>query len=1251
MDGFKELVEAGLVAAPVVRWYLGQAVIPDVHSRIFDAVFSDSAAKELHGRVRKAANVKHLVGRIPGRKFRRWFRLESTRSDLAVRGSDAFVRLVDSLERQMKGRRGGDLTREQAEIVVVAAIDNFIQSLPPSEAIAAVRDQVLGAIADEGRSAVERHEELTGLSTGLAGQLTTHTTDVGDRLEAKLNERFDRLEGLFAGPSALDAGGRGLPGSVRQLTATLAGNKEAEQIVLLVRDADDPRKALADLTAVVPGWLKKSGGDVLRLAAELAHAYGAHRGSAELFLLASEKLPGRAYLCARAAAELRSVDDNDGAAQVVADAQAFGPDPALDALGAWIVDDVDGILAALPQAVALADPFLTSLRLGALEVGSNSNVVIEFAAAAIAEHPEISSYKVTLARALLERARVGGASREADISRALSTAMRGRDQIRSWGGDSAEAVRVACLAAMQMQDFELIVRLGSLPPRGEATPLEASNSSVRRSVVQAALQIDDDEAAHAAGAGGTVADFQSAFAEAESLAESGAGPAELDQALQAAWVLADDEEAQVLTVLAMSAHGVSLPDTGDLFVTHPDLEVLVQAQKLVVSGQPDEAVELLRSQERTELVGHMLVAALNADGATETAVAELRDDADRFDDPGRLVRAVEILAATGQLDAAGELALEALLRVGPDRSTQRSFLYSVAVQSAANREAWREMAVRARSWLAEAGTESSQARWALTVALNNETKREDAWAVVTEHPALVPTKPLYAQLWSMLAASFAPGPETCERILELVDEFDDPDLDQKAVTAFLLMGDELRGDVDPGVVARFQELLAKHAVPYGDDPAAPLAVLSGSPEEMIEQLRPTLEGQARVIREMSQRVRSGYPYGVLAAAVGAGYVGTMVHRAAGCHPAATADPAVHARELEAALASVGNDVSLDPSVAVVGWYIRDLWPRLRSAFTRVEVTAPAQRDAAESLARFQLPSDGRLYFADGQVRSRDSDEVVQARLIEHATWVDAQLSQTPGRDWPKLVHIGASEPFPEEFTSWLSALDQAVGLGLPLWSDDLGLRMLAHSEGVATFGTDTLLEVLRDQAVIDDSLFTAALRTLREEYVVDLPLDVEWMKLSSAAGGWAAGPAASQFARPATWADETAARKAWAELMQAAGRHDPKLVLGWLHAAALGLVEAWGRDIAVQALVEFATFAVAATEFNPEVLPGAGAVIRMVAAEAGVPDTAPPFMARLLEVLTDAVGPEVAAQILSLPDLEAPEKAALRDLLFPGATS
>jgi hypothetical protein len=261
-------------------------------------------------------------------------------------------------------------------------------------------------------------------------------------------------------------------------------------------------------------------------------------------------------------------------------------------------------------------------------------------------------------------------------------------------------------------------------------------------------------------------------------------------------------------------------------------------------------------------------------------------------------------------------------------------------------------------------------------------------------------------------------------------------------------------------------------------------------------------------------------------------------------------------------------------------------------------------------------------------------------------WATAELDQMPVTERTSLDHLRLNGDQSEGFLPWLTSLDLAKDLGYALWSDDIGLRALAQTNEVPTFGTVALLEVLRDDGVISEPALQTALRSLRQQFVVDLPLDDDWMLRSAAGDGWLAGPAAIPFSRAATWADELVARRSWSALATQAAKEQPMLVVGWLHAAAIGLVKARGPRPATRSLVEFASHAIALADFDPEVLSAAARAVRIVAEDAGLPGTAPLLIAHLMQILTEIAGPADAARILSAADLDHPEREALRSHLF-----
>jgi hypothetical protein len=561
------------------------------------------------------------------------------------------------------------------------------------------------------------------------------------------------------------------------------------------------------------------------------------------------------------------------------------------------------------------------------------------------------------------------------------------------------------------------------------------------------------------------------------------------------------------------------------------------------------------------------------------------------------------------------------------------------------------MALRSRAWIEDLGP-STRNRWHLTLALYNGGDPEGAWRTLQEPPIVHPTTPSQARLWTVLAAHESPSPELADEIIALVDAYPDDDaLAQVAVGVFFGRGDAVWGEVRPETVSRFQELLTSHAVDYGSDEDATVYVLTGTAEEMLEKLKPSLEANARAIDDMASKVRQGWPYGLLASVGHRPYAAALIHRAAGCLPIAAVDRDRVETEVAAARAALGNPVVVDVSTLVVNSYIRERWPDLRGSFARLDMPRPAHADIMSTVEDFRRPVHGTLYFdASAQVvRGADVDPDIQARLADHGEWVAAQVRDLVVVDWPSLTAL--NEVLDDTFLPWLSALDMAKARGIPLWCDDLGLRTLAASDNVPTFGTAALLAALVEISAIEPSAAHEVLRSLREAYAVDLPLDAEWLRLSAASDEWRPGPSAFCFARAAAWVDFEGAYWLWSELAQSASAAESVRVAGWVHAAALGLVEAIDAARAPHVLAVIAGKGIAVAGFDPEAIAACAARVREVAVAAGLRSPVPTLMATLLEHLSEAMGAGAAARLLLSEHLADEDRAVVRDLVFGIAPS
>lgn len=692
-----------------------------------------------------------------------------------------------------------------------------------------------------------------------------------------------------------------------------------------------------------------------------------------------------------------------------------------------------------------------------------------------------------------------------------------------------------------------------------------------------------------------------------------------------------------------AAAGVELQGEAELRERHDDVPLIVDAQLLAARGDHEGAIKLLRRSRRTEHTTRLLVGSLIAVDEIDGAVDELKVAASRFNDMAHLVRAVEVLRDHDRLDDAAILAQEALQKVPRALTDARAFLHGVLVEQAGVSGAWGEVAIRARASIEDLGA-TPRRRWNLAVALHNGGDDAGAWRILQESPVLEPDSEFEARLWVVLAAHEVPSPATAATIIALVDAYPDYNaIAETAVGLFFGRGGDVWGDVDGATVKRFQELLSTHAVDYGSDEPGAIRVITGSTEEMLQQLRPSLEANTRAITEMTEKVQQGWPYGMLASAAHRPYAATLIHRAAGCLPIATMETGRVDAELDAARQAISGTIVLDVSTMVVIAYIRDVWPDLRGAFARLELPRPAHVDLLETAEDFRRPIHANLYFdlSVEAVRGSASDTAVQAQLLDHAEWIAEELAAVNIVDWPHL-----SGDLDDRFLPWLSALDLAKSRGLPLWCDDVGVRTLAMNENISTFGTTALLDALVESSAIDHGRALGFLRQLREAYAVDLPLDVEWLRLSASSEEWRPGPSAFYFTRPAAWVDFKTTYGLWVELAQAAADAEPIRVAGWVHASAIGLAATLDAGRAPQVLAEIAAMGIVFAKLDPEALAACAARIREVACAAGIQSPVPHLMTILLDDLTAAIGAEDAGRLILSDHLADEDRTVVRDLVF-----
>jgi hypothetical protein len=1196
-------------------WLLGNVVAPDAYQRTVNHLKSRTAEGQL------AKCVGEQVGPYPKRVFRRWYRTEKTWYALVEGGQESFDSLVSSLVEASAGRWfRHEFRPDEAEDIVRAVVGGFMKTLAPSDAV---------AVADYRSS--ERDAVLDANAESRMSQVLSRFDDIDQRLDATID---------------FDARVAQLPQPARRSMAGLGASREAMWL-LDIAEAEIPREAFVQLVADIPAWLSGATGPVLVAAAELCRCYGVHLGAGRLFELAADISADRAYCYARAALEFETVGDSDRRRQLIERATSLGADSRVEAIAAALDEQPSRVLKLVSEQDALSEPFLIILRLYALHEADSIDEVIALLDLALEQAPEAAGLMVELARAKLLKSRLPTSIGRHDYqSSALELSLQARGLFREWRADASRAVLLACEAAFMRRQYARVVEIGTAPPDGEALPTEASNTEVRLAVAEAAIASGNTHLAQRV-ISHVPQGFQRAIIEAELLAQTSANPNTLQSAFDAVWTEAKEQEPehQRLYWLAASSAGVELRGLDVLAARADDLSVIVEAQLHSARGDHNAALAMLRRGQQSELTTQLLVDALVGNDDIDGAVDQLTAAATRFNDTRHLVHGVDLYVRNGRHSAAASLARNALLLVPSTLREERAFLHQVLVERAGTEGAWREMAVRARAWIEDLGSQPTN-RWHLALALNNSTDVAGSWRVLQESPILNPTTAQEARLWTFLASRESPGPSTADRIISLVDAYPtDTELISLAINGFFAQGD-VWGAVSPNTIGRFQRLLTDHSAEYGSNEEAAAFVLGGTAQEMIEQLRPSLERRARLLNDRAEKVRHGWPYGLLALEADRPYALTLIYRAVGCLPIATIDIDRVRAELVAARAGLNQRVALDLSSLVVGSYIKDVWPVLRGHFARIDLPQPALSDILSTVAFLEREATGSLSFdtAAQAIRIYATDAATTAQLLEQGQWAASQTAELSIVDWPHLGELG--DLIDDRHLPWLAALDVAKSQGIPLWCDDLGLRTLAADFGVPSFGTASLIRALVDSADIDGAFGQTALRRLRDEYAVDLPLDSEWLRFSAAIDQWKPGPSQYFFSRKAAWANAQITNSLWSELVQSAAFVEPVRVVGWVEAASHGVIRATTPLDAPKALASLAARAIAITGFDPETLGRCAATIREVGRAAGIVNPVPILIANLLEHLKTAVGAGAAAKLLLSAHLVDEDRSVVRDLVF-----
>lgn len=1021
---------------------------------------------------------------------------------------------------------------------------------------------------------------------------------------------------------------------------------------VLAEGRSDSRGALEILLHKSPKWLMDANSDLMWAAvAEFASAHGIHDLAAEAYRRAGESSAGTGpwqVLAALEASATVGVEEALGRLDEANESHELSKGLAR----ALILNDVAGVIDAT-EGVDGTDARAGAYRVSALWSEDRVSEAIDLAQRVLSHHPGAAGSAILLGKLLLQVAHSGTSplGYDASLLKARELALTARDLRRGWGGDSVEPTIVAGHASIMLRDPLVALNVSSCPDEGSALPIEAADESVLRIRVDALMLLGRYRDALSESA--DLADeVTRKLMQADcvcALGDTGrAGELYLEAlgALEDAAVESAEIPRQIFHgLIGLAELGEELPPKalGLLRALNPEAATKVDIFLEIRRGETALAMKRAREGGSPGDVD-MLVQALLKAGQPDDAMSVLRDAATRLGRDEYLLEIVRILGRERRFSEGYTEAVDSLA-VAAEGTRVKAELRVAAADMASRMGDWGAMLRHAKAAVA-AGDSSEGMRWALVVALNNTMEPESALTEATREPALKPRSEEEARLLISLHYLRGSGLASVAAVLDMAEAYpDSEEVGAAAVGCIIMLAKDcdLPEDTRLRVVKSSEDFFTQHP------DSSHLMRVEASPETMLEMLRAAGDPwNAPEVQELIEQVRRGtLPLSLLAEVSKKPYSELLVKRGIGSIVGESTNLAVRDNEREHATRSIGRPVTVETS-AVVGAMATELpLDALFGLFPQIVAAQVSVEDAIRGASNLALRSTTSMYWdslqGKGVLDERTPDEVDQ--------WArDASVIELTLRGASSRV---ACDGMVETDTTLLTLqpIRVAKELGLPLYSDDVAIRMLAASEGVPSFGTASLIAASESSGALTPEQAYLAMNALRRNHYADLswsPEDVE--RVCEQEGLSPSGGVAGAISRPNFWADPSAATEMYRSILQQLIETgaEPQVVEGWHAAATLGFLGASpplsrrrvGGGLLAAALLRFGLRSVAL----PPLLAGA----RQGAAARGVDDVLPDFCRAIIRALAGVCGEAQGARIFveMMQQLSPQDRAvAMRELI------
>ncbi|MDE0231187.1 MAG: DUF4062 domain-containing protein [bacterium] len=1008
----------------------------------------------------------------------------------------------------------------------------------------------------------------------------------------------------------------------------------ADRLVVLLSDPDFRMAgALSRLAENPPGWLAEAG----PLAWEAISTFmDAHElqgsGLARQKAIEAGSLRSSLYLIREAVA---AADQGDKEEAEVLVARVPPDFPLLPAARARIDDDPEGVEREVITA-ALHTSEDTSMALDGivklvwaywqLERYDLATEVLREANQRFPGRAWLLLYQAQSTLAMADQRGLQSAGSQDLLKEAAGLAVRSRDHFRLWNGPSYKAVAIATQALLALNEPHQVAELAVLAPDGEAKASESSNPDVRNNLAHAYLMLEQYAEINTELLEGIDVSERAWIRAMKALIAQDDAAAAL---MRRAVALSNDDASRRRALFGLAATG-EVGEGAIAVFSEPDI-ALLRGVAALARGEVNEAIHILTpSRLDSPALALHLAQAHGKAGQLEEAFDVLNDAAEHFGDVSLRTDAAELLMPLGRFGEAQSMATDILVR-NPSRAL-RHRLRRLLVAIAQQLKDWRSVESYAKA-LASDFPDDVLATWVVVDALHRQGKSQEAWEYVTFN-GLVPHDVQTAHLAVTVCGAAGAPNAAANRLLEIADRYtDSEEVVATALMSLLTSGNNVVLTEDQQT--RVSELRDVFLAYYPQSVLLQMHSVAG-PEDILEIMAASLRPRFEQLRSLIEQVSYGrLPYGVLQWIRELPYAQLLVSVAAGWLTAVPQDEERRAEEREAARKAMGGRVTVDTSVAALGVGSGLALNRLGRVFQSVSVADELISDARRAVSSVREPVVAVANFDPGLDRLviTEIDEEQRRSLIgqaEAALEILASWQRVPSGHLSPPASLGSED----RFAPWDASIRVAAAEGCALWCDDLALRTIAESEGISTFGTWAIYEVLflTRQGSWLPSPAEMKMRLLRAR-IADVPLSLNQMA-GIADNTTGPDPATELFLRrPHVWIHRPAELRRWylervrAKREGSQGDRIPVL----LYQASLG----WGTSVHDTFQKVVTSDLLARTLLivrDPLVTPTILAASRYAASELSPtvrPDPLPDAVRQMLNLLEPAIGSGPASQTVT----------------------